>query len=287
MKAVFTYALKKFRGQILGWGVSLGLLSAYIVPLYDTVSAQREQFTQLLKSYPKELFAFFGGEVNSFLTPKGYLNTEFFSFMPLIIGIFAILAGSGLLAGDEEAGVLDLILAHPVSRTKLFVGRFLAFILSLLITLGIIWTGFVLMMQRSTTLNFPWDKMILPFLSLFSILVFFGTLALLLSMLLPSRRFASMTSGIILVASFFISSLVRLDQNLETLAKFSPLNYYQGGEAISGLNWGWVFGLLAVSLIFVVLAWWRFKKRDIRTAGEGSLRAPLLSRLIHRSKSTA
>ena len=66
----------------------------------------------------------------------------------------------------------------------------------------------------------------------------------------------------------------RLDSRLGQIATFSPLNYYQGGLAIDGLKWGWVAGLLGFSLLFLLIAWWRFERRDIRVAGEGSWRLP-------------
>ena len=81
-----------------------------------------------------------------------------------------------------------------------------------------------------------------------------------------------MISGILMVASFFITALARLDENLETVAKISPMNYYQGGMAIDGLKWGWVIGLLGISALFVLIAWWRFERRDIRVGGEGGWR---------------
>jgi ABC-2 type transport system permease protein len=76
------------------------------------------------------------------------------------------------------------------------------------------------------------------------------------------------------VASFFVTMLARLDPALEGLGRFSPLRYYQSGEAIRGLNGGWLLGLLAGAGVFGVLAWWRFERRDIRVAGEGAWRWP-------------
>jgi len=35
-----------------------------------------------------------------------------------------------------------------------------------------------------------------------------------------------------------------------------------------------------VSLIFTLLAWWRFQRRDIRVGGEGGWNLPALSRLF-------
>ena len=281
MKTVFRYSLARFRGQILGWGFSLFLLGLVLVSFYDTVAAQQEQFEKLLQSYPREFMAFFGelGTLN-FVTPEGFLGVEFFSYMPLVLGIFAILAGSGLLASDEENGRLDLMMAYPVSRTVLFLGRFFAFVAAAVLILAICWLGLIIPTAWST-MDVGWGAMARPFVALFAELMLFGTLALLLSMVLPSRRLAAMTAGMLLVASFFITGLARLVEDLKPVARLSPLNYYQSGDAILGLNGTWVTGLLAVSLVFAVLAWWRFERRDIRVGGEGGWQLPSLAGRLH------
>jgi ABC-2 type transport system permease protein len=211
--------------------------------------------------------AMFGGMEDMF-TPHGYLNVEFFSYMPLILGIYVILSGSGLLVGDEENGTLDLVLAHPVSRRAVFWGRLLSFLVTVLAILGITWVGFIIAIP-GTQLEISPTEMMRPFLALFALLALYGMLALLLSMLLPARRIAAMIAGLLLVASFFITTLARLDEKLVDLAKLSPMNYYQGGLALQGMEWGWFTGLAGAALLFALLAWWRFERRDIRVGGEG------------------
>ena len=63
-----------------------------------------------------------------------------FSMLPVIIGIFAVIAGSGLIVSDEEHGRLDLIIAHPVGRTPFFWGRFLGLLACSIIHL-LFWAG--------------------------------------------------------------------------------------------------------------------------------------------------
>lgn len=272
MNTIFRHTFKGYRGQILGWGISLLLLALMLVQFYGTVLDQKETLEKLLESYPSDMMAFFGDfEDLDFTSPGSYINLEFFSYMPLIVGIFAVLLGSGLLASDEESGRLDLLLAYPVSRTALFMGRVLAFCLALLAILAIVWLGFVIPMSW-TPLDIHWFDMILPFVSLMAQLLLFGMLALLLSMLLPSRRLAASTAGIALVASYFITSLARINSDLQPLARLMPHHYYQGGEAISGLDVDWLAGLLLIALLFGALAWLRFVRRDIRVSGEGSWR---------------
>ncbi len=122
-------------------------------------------------------------------------------------------------------------------------------------------------------------EMVLPCLSLFGVLMFFGTLALLFSQTLPSRRAAASVSGLALVASFFLPTLAHINDVIEPFARLSPLYYYQGGKAIDGLNTTWLAGLLGLALLWALLAWWRFERRDIRVGGEGGWRRPTLQAL--------
>jgi ABC-2 type transport system permease protein len=267
MLTIFKHSFSRSRGQILGWGLSLAILGGYMAKFYDTLAAQQESLAQLLASYPKELLAMFGN-MSEMFTPAGYLNVEFFSYMPLIIGIYAILTGSGLLAGDEESGTLDLVLSYPLSRTALYWGRLLAFVAAMLSILLLVYVGFAVSVP-GTGLDFNLAELAQPFLSLLGILLFYGGLALLLSLLLPSRRLAAMIGGLLLVADFFTGTLARLDENLQALAEWTPLHYYQGGLATQGIEWGWFAGLVGLAVVFMLLAWRRFERRDIRVAGEG------------------
>jgi ABC-2 type transport system permease protein len=197
--------------------------------------------------------------------------------LPLLLGVFAVIVGSGLIAGDEENGTLDLILAHPVRRFDLLTGRWLAFCVALLGILIIAWLGLILAGSLSSIKFSPLD-LALPFIALFGILIWFGGLGVLLSLTLPSRRLAASITGLILAASYFITTFALMDPSLENVAKWSPLTYYQGGSAMEGFNVGYFAGLLLMSFIFVVLSAWLFQRRDIRIAGEGGWRLPSLKR---------
>jgi beta-exotoxin I transport system permease protein len=280
MLAELKHILGRMRGQMIGWGIGLALYGLLMVSFYDSI-AEMENFQQFIQNYPEQMQAFFKSltEIN---TPAGYLDTYYFSLMTLIIGILAISAGAGLLVNDEERGILDLVLAHPVSRTALFWGRLLGLAAVLAIIMVVSWLGWVIPSGR-TGLTLSWIGFLKPFLPLFAVLLLFGTLALLLSMLLPSGRIAAMISGALLVASFLLLGLANINQDLKPIVKFTPLYYYQGGDAVNGLNWGWLGGLLAVSVLFALPAWLLFQRRDIRVGGERSWRLPSLRAALRKS----
>jgi ABC-2 type transport system permease protein len=276
MFAEFKHTLRRKRGAIIGWGIGLALYGILMVSMYDSIAGV-EGMQELLKSYPKELMAFFGGiDITSITTARGYVDLYYFAYMPVIVGIFAAVAGAGLLVNDEENGILDLVLAHPVSRTALFWGRLLGFVAATLLILLASWLSWVVP-AGSTSMNLSWIEFLQPFVPLFAELLLFGTFALLLSMVLPSARAAAAITSGLLVGDYLLLGLANLNTDLKSIVQYTPLHFYQGGKAIDGLNWGWVASLLGVSLAFSLLAWWRFQSRDVRVGGEGGWRLPRLS----------
>jgi ABC-2 type transport system permease protein len=280
MFAEFKHTLRRMRGQIIGWGIGLALYGLMMVYFYESVAGM-DNITEFLETYPDEMLAFFDSiqEIN---TPKGYLDTYYFSLMHLIIGIFAIGASANLLAGDEEKGILDLVMAHPVSRTGLFWGRLLGFAAATLVILLVGWLGWAIPAGGSG-LDLTWIEFLRPFLPLFAVLVLFGALALLLSMLVPAGRIAGMISGALLVGNYLLKGLAGMNDELKPIMEFTPLHYYQGGNAVAGIEWGWLAALLAVSLLFALGAGALFQRRDIRVGGERSWKLPRLTALWKRS----
>lgn len=273
----FRYTVRGLRGQILGWGLGLGLYGLMIVPMYARFAGQREQFQQMIASYPPEFLAFFGATVDSMLTPAGFLGMYAFSMLPVIIGIFAVLAGSGLIVSDEERGRLDLIMAHPAGRSAFFFGRFLGLLAACLAIMLLAWSGFSLLLGGSS-LEVDGGQMAVPFLSLLVQILVYASLALVLSMFLPARSLAAVVSGAIMMLSYMISSLTFLDEHMAALAKLMPYHYFQTTLSIQELNLGWLFSLLGLSAFLVVVAWLRFIRRDIRLSGEGSWRLPFMAK---------
>jgi len=267
----FRYTFTSLRGQILGWGLGLGLYGLMIVAMYDSLGAQEGRLKELLANFPPEFLAFFGGDATSLITPAGFLGMYAFSMFPIIIGIFAVLTGSGLIASDEEHGRLDLIIAHPVGRHPLFWGRFLGLFGAALAIMLLGWLGFCLMLGGSS-MGFNWGQMAVPFLTLLVQTLIYIALALLLSMFLPSRSLAATVTGAVMVISYFISSLAFMDERLELISRLMPYHYFQVVLSFQELNLAWMFALLGVSLIMVLAAWLRFARRDIRLSGEGSWR---------------
>ena len=263
----FTHTLHRLRGQVIGWGVGLALYGLLMGGIFNSIQTI-VGLEDMLASYPPALMAFFG-DVMTMNTPQGYFGVYYSSYMPLIVGIFVCSAAAGLLAGDEERGTLDLALAHPVSRTGMFWGRWQALMVATGLILLLAWFGWAITLPFTNFDVSPFN-LLLGYLPMWAMLGLFGALALLLSMALPSARLAAMTAGSLLVGNWLLVGLAALNENLQAVMDVTPWALFQGGEAIIDLTWGPVLALKAIAAALVVAAWWLFLRRDIRVGGERS-----------------
>ena len=273
---IASYSLKRSFSIILGWGIPLMLLGIITIPFYDLVAENEKQLRPVLDTLKPLLKSFVGGdEAAQVFTPEGFIALRYFAFLPVVMGIFGSVYGSGLLAADEERGILDFLMAHPISRSQIFWGRLLSFLLSLTLIIGFGWFGLWLGVLKAESMNFSPVKLWLPYLSVFAVTWLFACLSFALSMVMPSRSAAAMFSGIIVLAGYIITNLSKAIKGLESWALFSPITYFQS-NAMMGLKLNPLTVLFVSSIIFVAFAWKAFVNRDIRVAGDGGWKIPFL-----------
>ncbi|MCJ7716957.1 MAG: ABC transporter permease [Anaerolineales bacterium] len=260
------YTIRRYQGQIIGWSIGLVLYSLLMVSMYSDIAAV--DFDAFLDYYPEDMLAFFGDSFNAISSPHGYMDLYFFGYMTIIVGIFAVGAAAKLIVKDEEDGLLDLIMAYPKSRSAIFWGRVFGYILTIVLILIFAWLSWVIP-SGSSGLNLAAGELLRPFWGLLGQLLLFGSFALLLSMLLPAARIASMITGGLLVGNYLMIGLANINQDLDNFVEYTPLQLYQGGYAILGIDGDKLMIVFGGVLLFLLLAWWRFLLRDLRVAGEG------------------
>lgn len=273
MFAIFQRKLFKNWLMILGWGIGLALLGYLLFDMYETFFIEDVAIAQIMDAFPEQAMAFFGGDVD-LSTPEGFLHIEFFSYMPVILGFLVISSAASLITKQEEEGTLEIVVAQPISRSAVFWSRLLALLMSVILLLVVAWGGFAMGLARTASFDLQQADLILPFVSLFAVLFAFLALALLLSMIFSSKV-AVFATGFLLIASWFITSLALIDDRLEVFNRFSLLNYYQGGGAMGGLDGQSMLIMFGSGILFILLAWFLFLKRDLRFGGSGGLHLAL------------
>jgi ABC-2 type transport system permease protein len=265
LRSVFAKTLHDHRRSIVWWLVGLIGLAALYVLVYPTVR-DRPELNRLLEDYPELLRALIGGGAAIDLTsPAGYLSTEVFSLMaPLVLLVFAIGLGAAAIAGEEERRTLDLLLAAPLSRTRLVLEKTAAIAL-LLVVLGVgLWVA-LLALAPVVDMDVAASRLGAAVTSTLLLGLHFGTLALLVGCATGRRGLSIGVAAGVAILAYAVNALGLLVDFLEPYRKFSPWFHYIGGDPLrSGLAWDHVMVLLGASAGMVVLAVLAFSRRDVR-----------------------
>ncbi|MCH8116228.1 MAG: ABC transporter permease subunit, partial [Chloroflexi bacterium] len=142
LRNVYLKTLRDSRKSILFYSIGTMALGLYVALFFPTIR-DAAGFANFLEDLP-EVFQALIGDAETYTTAEGFLNIEVFSFMgPLIVSVFAIVAGTAAIAGEEESHTLDQLLANPISRTSVLLQKAGALLTGLLALSVALWIGLV------------------------------------------------------------------------------------------------------------------------------------------------
>jgi ABC-2 type transport system permease protein len=259
--------LKTLRDQrkSLFWWMIGGVIPivVYVVISYPTVR-DNPQYDELLEAYPQEMMDLLLAGAESFTSPTGYLQGSMFALIiPIIFLVFAIARGAAAIAGEEERKTLDLLLAHPVSRTSVLLQKFGAMLAAILL-LGLVFWLMLVVGAGMVDMNIPAGNLAAAMIGVMNLGLLFGTLALAVGAITGNRGLAVGITGAAALGLYMLNGVGMNIEGLEEIRKISPFYLYIGNQPLeSGVSLGFTAALLGPTILLLLLGLWRFNRRDI------------------------
>jgi ABC-2 type transport system permease protein len=262
LRSIFFKTLRDERRSFLWWTLGLTAFILISVLTYPSVR-DAPDLTEFVEQLPESMKALLGGDLD-LASPEGYLNARLFNFLlPLVFLIVAVTMASSAVAGEEERGTLDLLLAYPVSRSSLVLQKF-AGIAVVILCLGgalwlVIWAGAILVdMEVSAA------RLVAVTVSLMLLTLFFAALALAIGCVSGRRSLSLGVCAAAALGAYLLNSLAQLAGWLEPFRILSPFYYFIDADPLRhGLNLTHAAVLLVASIILLAIAVPVFQRRDI------------------------
>jgi ABC-2 type transport system permease protein len=257
--SLFGIAVRDVRWAIVAWSIGLGLFGAAMGATFTLFKDQ----TELDDLFGDEASGFAGG-VDSFTSLAGYIDSQILAILPIILGIYAIVAGSRMLAGEEEQGRLDLWLSTPISRTTWALSRLGAlFLMIIIVTIG---TGIGIVAGLAATgETTDLGLVFLDTLDAIPATLFIAALAFVLSAVFHRRRAASVIATLFLIGSFLLVGIAGLADELDALKWASLFHYYNESKIIADAAADGLYYALALggAALMVIVGTLRFDQKDL------------------------
>ena len=263
--SVFLETLKTTWKQMVYWGVGLAamaLLVVIMVPLFNM-----QDMRKLLESFPPVILAMIGvgQELEIFATNEGFVAIGFFGKSALIFAVYPVVMGMRVTANEEDSGTMDVLLSLPVERARVVIEKFLAYAVSCIgvvlliylgLHLGVFLGGVELDVLRLAEVTFY----------LIPLMVFIMAATVLIGVLVRRRTVALGIVTAFVIVSYMLQTIGLAAEGTvaESIGVVSFLTYYNAGDILSqGFIWPHIAGFVIVSGALLVASLYRYERRDI------------------------
>ena len=262
MFAILWKTLYQKRIAILVWAVGVVAMVWLVLVFYPSFS-EGDALEDLAKTLPPSLQSLIGDPAN-LKTIGGYIDAQVMQLrIPMVTIVMAIIFGIGLSAGDEERGTLATVLAQPVTRTRVFLEKYTALIVSVAVVHFAMF-GSILATLAMIGENYSAGLIGQAIFSCFILTMVFGTLAFSIGFLTGKRGLATAIASVAAFGGLLIDSLAPSVAALQDVEKWLPYYYYTNPSVVlHGIDWVAIaFHMLWIS-IALLLGWAIFRHRDI------------------------
>lgn len=261
LRSVFTKTLWELRRALLGWTIGVTAVGVMYAAFYPAIKAP--EYARMMESFAPELMEALG--FTDIISPAGYLGSTTFGILgPVLMIIFGAWFGTRAIAGDEDAGKLDALLAHPVARWRVVVERFgvlavAAVLICLVLFIALSSISGVAEFGGIGAVNLLAGSMHLAMLG-----IFFGGMALAVGAATASRGLATAVVAIVGVLGYFGNTMSAQIQEIAWVRDISPFHYYAGGRPlVNGFQAIDLAVLAIVAIVLVAIGTAVFERRDV------------------------
>ena len=266
MISIAVHAVRRRRLGLLGWSLGLVGVVALVAVSYPAVrgNAELDQTFAQLSPAVRSLLGLTG---NTGLTsPAGYLDSQFFAnLLPVLLLVFGIGCGAWAIAGDEEAGTLELLLANPVGRGEVALARFAALTIMLAGLAAVTLVALLLARGPAGLTQVSVARFCAAVASSAALGLAYAAIAFTVGAAGARRGVAIAAASGLAVVGFVLEGLGEAVTSLRPLRAAMPWHWLLGTDPLlNGLSWQSLGLPLALSVALAAAGTVRFIHRDLR-----------------------
>jgi ABC-2 type transport system permease protein len=252
--------LRDQRRALIGWSLGIALLVLVMALVWPTVRDMKD-IQKFLDSYPEALRKLF--RLDTYGTGAGYLNSELYTLLvPAMFLVFSIARGARLVAGEEEAGTLDILVCAAPSRGRVVLEQAGALAI-LLVLLGCALFASSFLASWAVGMDVAVLGLVRATAAITAIGFEYGFLAFALGAATGRRGLAI---GIATVAAVAAYVLYVLSQLVHALAPWRGLSSFSQALDRGPVGGTWapgIIALVAVAIVATVVGVVVFDRRDL------------------------
>lgn len=222
------------------------------------------EMAAILDQMPEGLMKAFGMDSTSLTTVHGFYGVlSTYNF--IIIGIHAVLLGSGIIAKEERDKTAEFLMTMPVSRTKVVLMKLTSALIICVIMICVVDVTALLITAQYN----PGDKFYtflgLSTLGLFLIQMIFMSFGMMVSSIMKRYKKSGTASLTVLLVTYVFSIAAAMNEQLDFLKYLTPFKYFEATTLLVKESVEGIYVLISVilTLVFLGVSFVVYPRRDL------------------------
>lgn len=267
LRSVYTKTLRDLRWGILAWGAGIGALAVATAFGWATAypdEASRQQLLAAIRSGLTVAQVFYG-QPRAIDRLGGFIEWRVLSITPVLLGVYLILAATGMTRGAEESRSSEVVAATPRTRLRVLIEQVAALVTAITFIAAII-GGLILTSGIVTGESTPSPLRVAgACANVAAATLFFGALGLFAAQFFARRRTAALAATGAMIVFYLANTLPLVVPGLRGVRYVSPLYFYTRSSPLADGHMDWpAFGvLLLIAAAVTGLASFASQRRDL------------------------
>lgn len=247
------------------WALVSMALYLIVFLIYPSIvnGPEVESLNEMLKAFPEEILKAFNMDLSSIDSVYGWLKSEGFIFVLLIIGCYSGILGSNILLKEESDKTIEYLNSVPVTRKKIVLNKILCGLLYIILMVAII--GIFNFVGLSLSGDFDKKQYILLSITpISSSIVIFAVCLFLSTFTHKTKKTMGISLGIVF-ASYFLNIISEMGESTEFLKYISIFTLADIRNVIVNVSINPLMVALAVGItaILMILTVIHYEKKEL------------------------
>ena len=249
---IFIRELRAGLKSLVIWNVIMALLVWIAVTKFSAYAGNPDML-KILDSMPPAILDAMNMRAFNLTTLSGFYGLMFI-FFGLMGAIAAAMWGSDSISKEERDKTVEFSLVLPVTRSRVITAKALAALVNCIVFVLITWVISILAVQPYNPDQAFYNFLALEMQGMAAIELIFLAIGLLLGCAMKQYKRSGAAAVAIILATYFMSVISGMQENLNFLKYFTPFKYFDAGDLFRTGNIDGGYLLLSVAIIVVCLA---------------------------------
>ena len=262
---MFKRELKVNLKNFIIWNIILLSIFLLVYLMYPSIVSSNniDMINELIKVFPEEVLIAFNMDISSMDSAFGWLKSEGFVFVLLIIGCYAGILGSNILLKEESDKTIEYLNSLPIKRsdivkTKAITGLIYIFLMIIILCIfnyiGLLFSGDFNKKQY----------LLLSITPIFSSTVIYFLCLFLSTFTHKTKKMLGLSLAIVMI-SYILQTLSAMSESVEFLKYFSVFTLADIRNVIlnTSINPIMIIISIVLSVLFYILTMINYNKKEL------------------------